>query len=114
VGQVVADGTILAGPASSGDGVFPSSTFDGQIRLRTSPKQYLACTGSTGRAFSSPSAYAALPNIGTYTPSGLTPPAQALAAGIDAGNVLGPLLANVALVVLLAAASWFAFRRQEL
>jgi ABC-2 type transport system permease protein len=56
----------------------------------------------------------ALPTIGTYTPSGLTPPAQALAAGADAGNVLGPLLANVALVLLLAGAAWFAFRRQEL
>lgn len=65
MGQVVADGTIQAGPASSGDGVFPSSTFDGQIRLRTSPKQYLACTGSTGRAFNSPSSYVALPSIGT-------------------------------------------------
>ena len=55
-----------------------------------------------------------LPTIGTYTPSGLTPPAQALAAGTDAGNVLGPLLANVALVLALAGAAWLAFRRQEL
>lgn len=56
----------------------------------------------------------ALPTIGSYTPSGLTPPEQALAAGSGAADVLIPVLANIALVLLLAVASWFAFRRQEL
>ncbi len=56
----------------------------------------------------------ALPTIGTFTPGALTGPAGALALGTSPGNVLGPLAANVALVMGLALVSWLSFRRQEL
>jgi ABC-2 type transport system permease protein len=57
----------------------------------------------------------ALPNVAPYTPAGISgAPAQALALGDDPGPLIGPLLANVALVGGLATASWLAFRRQEL
>jgi ABC-2 type transport system permease protein len=57
----------------------------------------------------------ALPNVAPYTPAGISgSPAEALALGTDPGPLIGPLLANVALVAGLAMASWLAFRRQEL
>jgi ABC-2 type transport system permease protein len=56
----------------------------------------------------------ALPNVGPYTPGGLTTPAQGLALGADAGPVIGPVLVNAGLLVALAVAAWLAFRRQEL
>jgi ABC-2 type transport system permease protein len=56
----------------------------------------------------------ALPNVGPYTPGGLTTPAQGLALGVDSGPVIGPVLVNAGLLVALAVAAWLAFRRQEL
>jgi len=57
----------------------------------------------------------ALPNVGPYTPVGLSgAPAEALALGSDPGPLIGPVLANVVLVVVLAMLSWVSFRRQEL
>ena len=56
----------------------------------------------------------ALPTIGRFTPGGLMGPARALALGTDPGDLLGPLLVNVGLVVALGLVSWLAFRRQEL
>ncbi len=57
----------------------------------------------------------ALPNVAPYTPAGISGgPAQALALGEDPGPLIGPLLANVALVVALVVISWLAFRHQEL
>jgi ABC-2 type transport system permease protein len=55
-----------------------------------------------------------LPNVARYTPGGLPTLGTALATGADAGDVIGPVIANAALVVALAAVSWLAFRRQEL
>ena len=56
----------------------------------------------------------ALPTIGPYMPGSLTGPARDLALGLDAGGALGPILFNVALVPVLGAVAWLAFRRQEL
>lgn len=57
----------------------------------------------------------ALPNVGPYTPVGLSgTPAEALALGTDTGPIIGPVLVNVALVLGLAWLAWVTFRRQEL
>ena len=56
----------------------------------------------------------ALPNIARFTPGGLSEPAAALAVGANAGNLIGPVLANIGLGALLVMAAWLAFRRQEL
>jgi ABC-2 type transport system permease protein len=57
----------------------------------------------------------ALPNVAPYTPAGISGgPAGALALGTDPGPLIGPVLANVAIILGLAALSWAAFRRQEL
>ncbi len=55
-----------------------------------------------------------LPVIGPWSPLGLLGPAQNLALGRDAGNFLGPLLFNLALIPAIFAATWLSFRRQEL
>jgi ABC-type transport system involved in multi-copper enzyme maturation permease subunit len=55
-----------------------------------------------------------LPNVARYTPGGLGGIGLALATGADAGNVIGSVLANLALVVALAALAWLTFRSQEL
>ena len=56
----------------------------------------------------------ALPHIGPYMPSSLGDTAQKLMLGHDAGQILGPVLFNIALVPVLLGISWLAFRRQEL
>jgi ABC-2 type transport system permease protein len=56
----------------------------------------------------------ALPTIGPYTPAGLFGPAMRLGAGADAGDVVGPVLANVLIVAGATVAAWLALRRQEL
>ena len=55
-----------------------------------------------------------IPLIGPWSPLGMLSPAEDLALGRDAGNFLGPLLFNLALVPALFAATWLSFRRQEL
>jgi ABC-2 type transport system permease protein len=55
-----------------------------------------------------------LPVIGPWSPLGLLPQVSHLALGEDAGDFLGPLLFNVALVPVLFGLTWLAFRRQEL
>lgn len=58
---------------------------------------------------------AAIPNIAPYTPAGISgAPARALALGVDAGPVIGPVLVNAGLVLALAVLAWVAFRGQEL
>jgi ABC-2 type transport system permease protein len=60
-------------------------------------------------------AVSALPRVAPYTPAGLSgQPALQLGVGADPGGLIGPVLANVALVLALAGLSWLAFRRQEL
>jgi len=57
----------------------------------------------------------ALPRVAPYTPAGLSgEPARALALGTDPGQLIGPLLANLAIIAALFASSWIAFRNQEL
>lgn len=56
----------------------------------------------------------ALPVVGAYMPSSLGTPAQDILLGRDPGVILGPVLVNVALVPVLFAVTWLAFRRQEL
>jgi ABC-2 type transport system permease protein len=56
----------------------------------------------------------ALPVVGPYMPSSLGDPALKLVLGNDAGDILGPVLFNVALVPALFGITWLAFRRQEL
>jgi ABC-2 type transport system permease protein len=58
---------------------------------------------------------AALPNVAPYTPAGIAGAvARAVALETGPGAVIGPVLANVGLIALLAIGAWFAFRRQEL
>jgi hypothetical protein len=56
----------------------------------------------------------ALPVIGPYMPSSLVDPAMNLVLGHDTGNVLGPVLFNLALAPALFGVAWLVFRRQEL
>jgi len=58
--------------------------------------------------------FSALPTIGPYMPGGLSTPALGLALGADPQPLIGPVLVNLALLASLAAASWLAFRKQEL
>lgn len=58
---------------------------------------------------------AAIPTIAPYLPAGISgAPAQAVALGTDPGPLVGPVLANLALIIGLATLSWLVFRRQEL
>ncbi|HUZ00986.1 MAG TPA: ABC transporter permease subunit [Thermomicrobiaceae bacterium] len=54
-----------------------------------------------------------LPRLGRFTPQGLLQPERALALGQGAAGLLGPLLVNLALVVVSLVLAWLAFRRQE-
>lgn len=56
----------------------------------------------------------ALPMIGPYTPMGLQGPAMSLALGADPGDLVGPIVVNVGLVVGATLLAWLSFRRQEL
>ena len=56
----------------------------------------------------------ALPTIGPYMPSSLGGPALKMVLGEDPGQILGPVLFNIALVPALFGITWLAFRRQEL
>ena len=57
---------------------------------------------------------AALPVVGPYMPSALEATAMDLCLGRDPGDVLAPILFNIALVPAVFAVTWLAFRRQEL
>lgn len=58
--------------------------------------------------------FGAIPGIGAYAPTGLSTPAIALGLGLPAGDLLGPIVVNVALVGLVLGLAELAFRRQEL
>jgi ABC-2 type transport system permease protein len=55
-----------------------------------------------------------IPNAAQYTPAGLLDPASALAQGTSPVHLGTALLGNLALCVVVLAATWLAFRRQEL
>ena len=57
---------------------------------------------------------AAIPVVGPYMPTALSSPAMALALGLPAGDLGGPVLVNLVLVCLALGAAGIAFRRQEL
>jgi ABC-2 type transport system permease protein len=90
--------------------VYAGLTFLGSTLTRSAAAgagigfAFLVLTGIVG----------ALPTIGRFMPGGLIGPARALALGNDPGDVLGPVVLNVALIAILAVAAWAAFRRQEL
>ena len=89
---------------------FASITFLGSTLTRSA----LAAAGIGVLAFIVIGFLSVFPSIAPYLPVGLGAPARALALGIPAGDVVGPVLANAALVVVMAALSWLSFRRQEL
>jgi hypothetical protein len=57
---------------------------------------------------------AQFPVVGPYTPISLGAPALDLALGNPAGDILGPVLFNIALVPAVFAVTWLVFRHQEL
>ena len=89
---------------------YTALTFLGSTLTRSSlAAAAIGVSGLVGLALVS-----ALPNVARYTPGGLSAPGTALAIGAEAGDVIGPVLANIGLVVALVLAAWFSFRRQEL
>jgi ABC-2 type transport system permease protein len=87
-----------------------SITFLGSTLTRSS----LAAAGLGVVAFIVIGILGVLPNVGRYLPTGLGPPARALALGRSGPDALGPTLATMALIAVVAVAAWLVFRRQEL
>jgi ABC-2 type transport system permease protein len=89
--------------------VYASLTFLGSTLTRSAAAgagigfAFLVLTGILG----------AVPAIGRFMPGGLLGPARALGLGTAPGDLLGPIAVNLALVGVLAAASWAVFRHQE-
>jgi ABC-2 type transport system permease protein len=89
---------------------YTALTFLGSTLTRSSlAAAAIGVSGLVGLALVS-----VLPNVSRYTPGGLSGPGTALAVGADAGDLIGPVLANIGLVAGLILASWLVFRRQEL
>ena len=85
-------------------------TFLGSTLTRSA----LAAAGIGVVAFIVIGVLSVFPSIAPYVPVGLGAPARALALGLPPGDVVGPVLANVALIAMMAGLSWVSFRRQEL
>ncbi len=90
--------------------IFVALTMFGSTLLRSA----IASAGLAFVAFLVLGLVALAPIIGPWSPLGLQGPALNLAVGKDAGDFLGPLIFNLALVPLLFGATWLVFRRQEL
>ena len=90
--------------------VFTAITMFGSTVTRSA----IAAAGLAFVAFLMLGLLVTVPVIGPWSPLGLLTPAEHLALGEDAGNFLGPLLFNIALVPALFGVTWLAFRRQEL
>ena len=58
----------------------------------------------------------AVPGVGRYLPGGRAGPAVAMAAGapVDPADVLTPVIATIALIVVAVGLAVWSFRRQEL
>jgi ABC-2 type transport system permease protein len=85
-------------------------TFLGSTLTRSS----LAAAGLGVVAFIFVGILGVLPNVGRFLPTGLGPPARALALGQAGPDVLGPVVATVGLIGAVIVVAWLAFRRQEL
>jgi ABC-2 type transport system permease protein len=89
---------------------FAAITFLGSTLTRSA----LAAAGLGVASFIALGILSIVPTLGHYLPLGLGEPARALALGLPGADVVGPTLATVVLIGVLAGAAWLAFRRQEL
>ena len=89
---------------------FASITFLGSTLTRSS----IAAGGLGIGAFIVLGILSIVPTVGTYLPTGLGAPGRAMALGTPGVDVLGPTLATIGLIAVVAGAAWLAFRRQEL
>jgi ABC-2 type transport system permease protein len=89
---------------------FAAITFLGSTLTRSS----LAAAGLGVASFIVLGILSIVPTIGRYLPTGLGEPARGLALGQPGVDVLGPTIASVVLIGVLAGIAWLAFRRQEL
>lgn len=64
MGVLKIDGTVTAGPESSGGSAFPSSSDQMQLQSTPNPKPMQACTGTIARNFNSPNAFTTLTGVG--------------------------------------------------
>jgi ABC-2 type transport system permease protein len=80
----------------------------------TASRSAIAAAGLAFVAFIVLGILVTVPVVGPWSPLGLLTPASHLALGEDAGNFLGPLLFNIALVPALFGVTWLVFRKQEL
>ncbi len=89
---------------------YAALTFLGSVLTRSA----MAAAGLGFVFFIITGVISVVPVLGDYIPQALGKPARALAIGADPGVFWGPLLASIAMIVLLYVASWLSFRRQEL
>jgi ABC-2 type transport system permease protein len=90
--------------------VYASFTFLGSA-LTQSP---LAAVGVGAAAWLVLSLLGILPRVGEYTPAGLVEAAGAVVLGIQPEHLLLSVIANLSIILVALALSWFAFSRQEL
>lgn len=89
---------------------FAAVTFLASVATRSG----LAAGGIGFGVFVLTGILSALPGIGPWMPTSLWGAADALALGTIPGPLLGPVLANVALIVATLGLAWWSFRRQEI
>jgi ABC-2 type transport system permease protein len=89
---------------------FAAITFLGSTLTRSA----LAAAGIGVAAFIVIGILSVFPAIAPYLPVGLGAPARALALGLPVGDVVGPVVATLALIGAALGLSWLSFRRQEL
>jgi ABC-2 type transport system permease protein len=90
--------------------VYAAVTFLASVVTRSA----LVAGGIGFGAFIVAGIVSALPTIGQYMPNGLSRPAVSLALGLPGGDLAGPILVNLVLIVLALGAAGIAFRGQEL
>jgi ABC-2 type transport system permease protein len=89
---------------------FAAITFLGSTLTRSA----LAAAGIGVAAFIVIGILSVFPAVAPYLPVGLGAPARALALGQPVGDVVGPVVATLALIGGAIGLSWLSFRRQEL
>jgi ABC-2 type transport system permease protein len=90
--------------------VFAALTFVASVAARSA----LVAGGVGFGIFLIVGILSALPGIGPYMPTSLWGAAQALAVGTVPDPLAGPVLVNVALVIVALGVAWWVFDRQEL